>query len=222
MYTFPPVGATTKSTRSSDHAQGPEWDSLVAMTPAVLPYAVAKLKRKDEIFAVHLCQSQAILHYKSILLTLFSSTDNSLQTDPAKVVDQKDSFVNYDLDRFAKKIRQTYTSQTIKPFLSNISMWAANKAAFADSTLRSDYFDDDSYRALVAMGSDQITSLVMAIYARDQSGCWYELLNELVYGRRSGSLVIDKQEEYAKWKKWFEESGSRLATRHGRRIDIVQ
>ena len=45
--------------------------------------------------------------------------------------------------------------------------------------------------------------LVTAIDTNDYSDLW-ELLQELHYGR-SGSVSVNREEEYAKWKKWCDE-----------------
>lgn len=54
------------------------------------------------------------------------------------------------------------------------------------------------------MGKHEITPLVMAMYANDHSGWWWELLHELYYGRKSDAGNVDLEKEYAKWKTWFE------------------
>jgi hypothetical protein len=97
-----------------------------------------------------------------------------------------------------------FLTKTFAPFMAQASEWKAHQARVIRSSIREDYFAHDSYRALVAMDKDEITPLVMAKYAQDQSGWWYELLNEIQTGKRSDAEQVNAQQEYAKWKNWFE------------------
>jgi hypothetical protein len=92
--------------------------------------------------------------------------------------------------------------------LAKVFEWRAHQTAVAISSNSDDYLNHESYRALAAMDEDEIMPLVMAMYANDQLGWWYELLHELHYGRSSRLNVggVIKEEEYASWKSWFEES----------------
>lgn len=56
------------------------------------------------------------------------------------------------------------------------------------------------------MDEDEVMPLIMAMYANDQLGWWYELLHELHCGKRVNVEGVIKEEEYASWKSWFEES----------------
>jgi len=175
------------SSRSADRAQGREWETLVAMGPTILPFVVDKLKDPNHIFAIELY--------------------NELQTDTRKKVDPDDSLTNYcDLDIHARLIRRLYTTQTVAYFLAKVFEWRAHQTAVAISSNSDDYLDHESYRALAAMDEDEIMPLVMAMYANDQLGWWYELLHQLHYGRRLNVVGVVKEEAYAKWKTWFEES----------------
>jgi hypothetical protein len=44
---------------------------------------------------------------------------------------------------------------------------------------------------------------------------WYELLHELVWGRKTGAQTVQFGRVFAEWKGWFEEGGVEAAPRFG-------
>lgn len=180
-------GSLALSSVLEDRAKGPEWTKLISMGPSILPKIVDKLKNAEDEFAV--------LVY------------NKLQTDTRKKVSPDDYVNYYILKNQAAKIRQLYGGHVLTPFLAKASEWETHQASSTSGQL-----DHDSYRALVGMGKDEITPLVMAKYAEDQSGRWHDLLTELHTGKKPEGVSVNKKEEYEKWKKWYAEwKGEKVA-----------
>lgn len=118
--------------------------------------------------------------------------DEKLQTDRRKLPSTEDPKQYYVLKNRAAQIRRLYHHAVLEPFLAKAGEWEVSSS-------------EDAYQALLGIGKDEITPLVMAKYAENQDGRWHELLNELHTGKKVTGEAIDKKQEYEKWKKWFVE-----------------
>ncbi|KFZ13841.1 hypothetical protein V502_06411 [Pseudogymnoascus sp. VKM F-4520 (FW-2644)] len=175
---------------SAARANGPQWEAVVALGPAVLPLVVAKLTTGVDAFAVQLY--------------------NRLETDTTKKVDPDDLQTYYFLKNQAQT-DVTLFSSDVSAFNTLADLWIQDQSHVSRSSRSADYLNHDSYNCLIQMGKSAIP-LIMERYARDQEGWWHELMYEIVHQRRSGSMTFHKVDLFASWKNWFQNPSASQAS----------
>lgn len=167
---------------SSTRAQGPAYDALVQLGPAVIPLVVQKLTDPSNFFAIHL--------YNAL------EQDEEAKVDPENVLDhnvvQRHANIIVDIN---------HTRATA--FAAKADAWAQHQEDNSLSANSADYVSGDAYHSMVAMGPSVIGH-ALEKYAKEPSGWWHEMLHEIVHGQKGGPGSFFKDRLHRDWKNWFE------------------
>ncbi|ROV94526.1 hypothetical protein VMCG_08152 [Cytospora schulzeri] len=189
---------TWKKTWDNDNINtGPEYNTLIALGPKIIPLIVYRLTSGNDYMAVDLCMN---IYYRLTLLA-----DNELENIFYKVeVKEPRDKSNYQLATNAIIRKVAWRSLEVKDALN---AWAEFRLQRQNYASAGHFCEGDAYWTLTEIGPGIIAPMMLEYY-NDRYGWWHELLHELlhelVHGKTSGAAVFFKPVLFAEWKDWFE------------------
>ncbi|KAK2593260.1 hypothetical protein QQS21_009025 [Conoideocrella luteorostrata] len=167
-------------------AQTAEFEALKRLGPKILPLVVFKLARDADQ------NSYGVILFNAL------ENDRSYRGNPDEPLVSKEV-----LRRHSSHIVER-NHQRNKIYEERIGLWKEYcwehriHASCAICTGCEEYFD------LVEMGSSIIAHL-MVEYFHDRGGYWYELLHEIVHGRKMGAYMVQRDVLFEECRQFFNE-----------------
>ncbi|KAI1851287.1 hypothetical protein JX265_000480 [Neoarthrinium moseri] len=172
----------TISAKDEAYTQTGESDALKRLGPKIIPFVVYKLAKGDSdqdllgVFLYNALESQP--DYRP-------SLEDDLRTCSNRIVE-----LNYQRNKIVEE---------------RIARWKELHDRHTCRQSSSHFFTfSDGYEDLLEMGPS-IIAPVMVAYNQDPEGYWWDLLHEIIHGRKKGAIQYQKHVFFEKWCDYFNE-----------------